>query len=116
MNIKDINTRMKPIILIDRSLDFFNNKVLFPEKLAKALLRNKLDKAGEVILYDNEAKNTGIAIATARLFNEVSVQKNKPEWSSYFVTMPKANEMLKNIGLPKMHKSTVADVHKELPK
>ena len=26
----------KPVILIDRSLDFFKDKVLFPEKLEKA--------------------------------------------------------------------------------
>jgi len=36
MNIKDINTKTKPIVIIDKSLDFFNDKVLFPEKLAKA--------------------------------------------------------------------------------
>ena len=36
MNIKDLNTKKKPVILIDKSLDFFNDKVLFPEKLAKA--------------------------------------------------------------------------------
>jgi len=36
MNIKDINTKKKPIVLIDKSLDFFNDKVLFPEKLEKA--------------------------------------------------------------------------------
>ena len=36
MNIKNINTRKKPIVLIDESLDFFNNKILFPEKLDKA--------------------------------------------------------------------------------
>lgn len=36
MSIKDINTRKKPIVVIDKSLDFFNNKVLFPEKLEKA--------------------------------------------------------------------------------
>jgi len=47
-----------------------------------------LDRAGEVILCDNKAKNTGIAKATARLFNAVSVQKNKSEWSSYFVSKP----------------------------
>ncbi|MCF6332672.1 MAG: hypothetical protein L3J11_05250 [Draconibacterium sp.] len=57
-------------------------------KIAKALLQNKLDKAGDVILCDNKAKNAVIAIAIARLFNAVSVQKNKPEWSCYFVTMP----------------------------
>ena len=36
MNIKDLNTNKKPVILIDKSLDFFNDKVLFPEKLEKA--------------------------------------------------------------------------------
>ena len=36
MNIKDINTKKKPIVLIDKSLDFFNDKVLFPQKLEKA--------------------------------------------------------------------------------
>jgi len=36
MNLKNINTRKKPIVLIDKSLDFFNDKVLFPEKLEKA--------------------------------------------------------------------------------
>ena len=48
-----------------------------------------MDKTGDVILFDNTAKNAGIAVAMTRLFNAVSVQKNKPEWSSYFVTMPK---------------------------
>ena len=36
MGIKDINTKKKPVVLIDKSLDFFNNKILFPEKLEKA--------------------------------------------------------------------------------
>jgi hypothetical protein len=36
MNITDINTKRKPIVLIDKSLDFFNDKVLFPQKLEKA--------------------------------------------------------------------------------
>jgi len=36
MNIKDLNTRTKPIVLIDKSLDFFNDKVLFPKKVEKA--------------------------------------------------------------------------------
>lgn len=36
MKIKDLNTKKKPIILIDKSLDFFNDKVLFPEKVEKA--------------------------------------------------------------------------------
>jgi len=50
-----------------------------PSGVSQGLLRNKLDTAGDVIFYDNKAKNTGIAIATARLFNTVSVKKNKPE-------------------------------------
>lgn len=42
MKIKDINTKKKPIVLIDKSLDFFNDKVLFPKKLKKAndMLKN----------------------------------------------------------------------------
>jgi hypothetical protein len=36
MKVKDINTKKKPIVIIDKSLDFFNDKVLFPEKLEKA--------------------------------------------------------------------------------
>ncbi len=36
MGIKEINTKKKPVVLIDKSLDFFNNKVLFPKKLEKA--------------------------------------------------------------------------------
>lgn len=36
MNITEINTRKKPIVLIDKSLDFFNDKVLFPKKVEKA--------------------------------------------------------------------------------
>jgi len=47
-----------------------------------------LDKEGDVILCDNKVKNVEIALAMARLFNAVSVQKNKPEWLSYFATMP----------------------------
>ncbi len=31
----------------------------------------------EVILHDNKAKNAGIAIATASIFNEVSMKKNE---------------------------------------
>jgi len=42
----------------------------------------------EIILCDNEAKNAGIAIATARLFNEVSVQKNESKQLGYFFTIP----------------------------
>ena len=54
---------------------------------SKALLRNKLNKTGEVILCNNKAKNVGITSAMTSVFNPVSVQKNKPERSSYFVTM-----------------------------
>ena len=36
MDIKDLNIKKTPIVVIDKSLDFFNDKVLFPEKLAKA--------------------------------------------------------------------------------
>ncbi len=36
MDIKSINTKKKPIVLVDKSLDFFNDKILFPEKLGKA--------------------------------------------------------------------------------
>ena len=43
----------------------------------------------EIILYDNKAKNTGIAIVTARLFNEVSVQENESKRLGYFFTIPK---------------------------
>lgn len=36
MNTKEINTKKKPIVLIDKSLDFFNDKVLFPRKVETA--------------------------------------------------------------------------------
>lgn len=36
MGIKDINTKKKPVVLIDKSLNFYDDKVLFPEKLEKA--------------------------------------------------------------------------------
>ena len=37
-----------------------------------------------VILAANEAKNAGIATATASIFNEISGQKNKHNGSCYF--------------------------------
>ena len=43
----------------------------------------------EIILCDNKAKNAGLAIDTARLFNEFSVQKNESEQAGYFITIPK---------------------------
>lgn len=55
----------------------------------KALLRNMLDKSGDIIMRGNKAKNVNIVITMARLYNAVSVQKNKSEWSRNFVTMPK---------------------------
>lgn len=36
MNIKELNKSKTPIIRIDKSLDKYENKVLFPEKLEKA--------------------------------------------------------------------------------
>jgi len=36
MDIKDLKEKNVPIVLIDKSLDFFNDKVLFPAKLEKA--------------------------------------------------------------------------------
>ncbi len=36
-----------------------------------------MDKAGDVILCDNKAKNAVIASAIARLYNAVSVQKKQ---------------------------------------
>lgn len=50
MKLTEINTKKKPVVLVDKSLDFFNDKVLFPKKLEKAneMLRKvglpKLDK------------------------------------------------------------------------
>ena len=35
-DIKKLKTKKVPIVLIDKSLDFFNGKILFPEKVAKA--------------------------------------------------------------------------------
>ncbi len=45
----------------------------------KGLLRNKVYRIGDVILCSNKAKNVAIALAKTRLFNEVSVQKNKTD-------------------------------------
>jgi hypothetical protein len=42
----------------------------------------------EVILWADQAKKVGIAIATSSLFNEVSLQKNQSEWLVYFITAP----------------------------
>jgi hypothetical protein len=36
MDIKNMDTKKKPVVLIDKSLDSLNSKVLFPEKLDKA--------------------------------------------------------------------------------
>ena len=51
----------------------------------------------EVALCDNKAKNVGIAIATARLFNEVSVQMNESKLLGYFFTSPKCNCVIKKL-------------------
>lgn len=58
MDIKDIDTKKRPIILIDRSLDFFNDKILFPEKLEKAnemLKKIGLPKEGEPAKEDEKS-------------------------------------------------------------
>jgi hypothetical protein len=44
MSIKNVTTKTKPVVLIDKSLDAYNDKVLFPEKLAKA--NKQLKKTG----------------------------------------------------------------------
>jgi len=49
---KKINLNKKPIVVIDETLDFFNDKVLFPEKLEKA---NKMLK--EIGLPKKERNN-----------------------------------------------------------
>ncbi len=36
MKIEEMNLRKKPIVIIDESLDEYNNENPFPEKLAKA--------------------------------------------------------------------------------
>ena len=36
MDLKDINTNKIPVVVIDKTLDFLNDKVLFPEKVEKA--------------------------------------------------------------------------------
>ena len=36
MTIAELNKRKAPIVIIDKSLEKFKGKVLFPEKLAKA--------------------------------------------------------------------------------
>ena len=40
----EINLRKKPIVKINKSLDFFNDKPLFPKKLEKA--NNMLKRIG----------------------------------------------------------------------
>lgn len=41
------------------------------------------------ILCIDEAKNTDIALAKARLFNNVNVQKSRSKCIGYFVPIPK---------------------------
>ena len=36
MTIKELNKRKTPIVVIDKSLERYKGKILFPEKLAKA--------------------------------------------------------------------------------
>jgi len=42
----------------------------------------------DAILCIDEAKNAAVALAKARLFNDVNVQKNKSKWIGYFVPIP----------------------------
>ncbi len=44
-NIKELNNRKVPIVIIDPSLEKFRDQVLFPEKLAKA---NKMLKTAKL--------------------------------------------------------------------
>ena len=44
MSIKNLTSKTKPVVLIDKSLDAYNNKVLFSEKLAIA--NERLKKSG----------------------------------------------------------------------
>ncbi|MCF6332704.1 MAG: hypothetical protein L3J11_05410 [Draconibacterium sp.] len=43
--------------------------------ITKGLLRNKLDKAGDVILCDNKAKNVVIAKAIARILTQLACKR-----------------------------------------
>ena len=36
MSIKNLTTKTKPVFLFDKSLDAYNETVIFPEKLAKS--------------------------------------------------------------------------------
>ncbi len=36
LDIKNLDTKKKPIVVIDKTLDFFNDKELFPDKLQEA--------------------------------------------------------------------------------
>lgn len=36
MTLKELNNRKTPIVIIDKTLEKYEGKVLFPEKLAKA--------------------------------------------------------------------------------
>jgi len=41
-----------------------------------------------VILYIDKAKNVDLALAKARLFNAINVQKSESKWIDYFVPIP----------------------------
>ena len=53
MKTKKINTRKKPIVIIDKSLDFYNNISLFPEKVEKA---NQMLKNVGLPMFDEKGK------------------------------------------------------------
>lgn len=61
-------------------------------EIIKGFWKNKMTGIDEVILYDNKAKNVGIpdsiGVVTARLFNEVSMQKNESKTVRLFLYKP----------------------------
>ena len=70
MNIKEIDAKKKPVV-IDKSLDFFNDKVLFPDKLEKAYKMLK-----ETGLPKNKKGTQQVTLASG-LKQFLNFQKNK---------------------------------------
>jgi len=59
-----------------------------------------LDTTGDVIFYDNKAKNAGIAIATVRLFN--GIPSTNPVFSTdyvcpYFAPCEKIRKLVRHL-------------------
>ena len=53
-----------------------------------------MTRINDGILCIAEAKNADLALAKARLFNNVNVQKSKSKWIGYFVPIPKIKIMI----------------------